>query len=239
MKLIKKQRVSASISDSEANLSILGVFQTVQDAVTELLGKMQIDGISVRKLYNALWAFTRNRIKLYRSIPWNDDLFTVTAFISVVTHAKLCVDVSIRNNNDEMCAYSRVEMCALDLSTMRIRRTETVGVDDDRIAQTPEIDIAFSKFDCTDAPLVDTVCVKSTNIDMSQHTNNVEYVRFILNTYTVKELTSKRVSEMEIRYVNQSYENDVLDIYKESLPKKDILLLKNGNKDIVKCEILF
>lgn len=239
MKLIKHGRVSASISDAQSNLSVLGVFQIVQDAVTEMMGRLEIDGITAREKYNAVWVFTRNRTRLFKTLPWSDDEFTVTAFVSIITRATISVDTSIRDCNGDMVAYSRIEMCPLDLSTMRIRRVETVGVTGQAITEQPETDITFTKFDCIPTNMVDEVRVGSTNIDMSQHTNNVEYLRFILNTYTVKQLKENKIREIEIRYVNQSYENDRLCVYMQSEQNKDLFLLTNGDKDIVKCEVLF
>ncbi|MDE6201313.1 MAG: hypothetical protein K2M47_05510 [Clostridiales bacterium] len=240
MKLIKHQRVSASISDVDANLSVIGVFQVVQDAVTETLGRLKMDNPTMRKQYNAVWLFTRNRAKLFNSIPWGDEQFTVTAFVSSITHATLSVDVSIKNADGVLCAYSRVETCALDLTAMRILRLQTIDAIHAVTVEKPEIDMAFTKFDCSPTEQVDTVRVASTNIDMSRHTNNVEYIRFILNTYTVKELHDKPIREMEIRYLSQSYENDVLTVYKQSCgDDKDVFLLKSSDKDTVKCEILF
>ncbi|MCH5155749.1 MAG: hypothetical protein J1F69_04005 [Clostridiales bacterium] len=239
MRLTKKQRVSASISDSTANLSALGFFQVVQDAVTEFLGKLKIDGVTARREYNAVWVFTRNKVMFFRSIPWSDNEFTVDAFISSVTRATLSVDVSIKNHKGEMCAYARVEMCALDLSTMRIRRVETVGVNAAMHAEPPEADLTFTKFDCEPNQKVDTVQVHSTNIDMSQHTNNAEYVRFILNTYPVKELCSRSIREMELRFVNQSYENNVLNIFKQSSDDTDLFLITSDDANIALCKVLF
>lgn len=239
MKLIKHQQVSSSISDADTNISVIGVFQAVQDAVTELLDKLQMGNPTMRKQYNAVWLFTRNRAKLFNSIHWGD-MFTVTAFVSSITLATLSVDVSIKNADGVLCAYSRVETCALGLSTMRILRLQTISAIAAVTEEKPEIDITFTKFDCSPAEQVDTVRVGSTNIDMSQHTNNVEYVRFILNTYTVKELHDRPIREIEIRYLSQSYENDVLSVYKQNCGNnKDVFLLKSVDKDTVMCELLF
>ncbi|MDE7164534.1 MAG: hypothetical protein K2O04_03835 [Clostridiales bacterium] len=238
MKHIKHQRVSSSISDADTNLSVIGIFQTVQDAVTELLDKLQMGNPTMRKQYNAVWLFTRNRAKLFNSIHWGEE-FTVTAFVSSITHATLSVDVSVKNADGVLCAYSRVETCALGLSAMRILRLQTIDAITTVIIEKPETDIIFAKFDCSPTKQVDTVRVGSTNIDMSQHTNNVEYVRFILNNYTIKELYDRPIREIEIRYLNQSYENDILTVYKQCEQNKDLFLLTNGDKDIVKCEVLF
>ncbi|MDE5563102.1 MAG: hypothetical protein K2J01_06110 [Clostridiales bacterium] len=239
MKHIKHQKVSSSISDADANLSVIGVFQVVQDAVTELLDKLQMSNPAMRKQYNAVWLFTRNRAKLFNPLEWGDE-FTVTAFVSSITHATLIIDVAIKNADDVLCAYSRVETCVLSLSTMRILRLQTIDAIAAVTVEKSEIDVTFTKFDCSPTKQVDTVRVGSTNIDMSQHTNNVEYVRFILNAYTVKELHDRPIREIEIRYISQSYENDVLTVYKQSCDAdKDVFLLKSDDKDVVKCEVLF
>lgn len=239
MKYIKRQRVSSSISDADTNLSVIGIFQAVQDAVTELLGKLKMDNPTMRKQYNALWLFTRNRAKLFNPLRWGEE-FTVTAFVSSITHATLSVDVSIKNADGVLCAYSRVETCALGLTAMRILRLQSIDAIADVTIEQPETDVTFTKFDCSPTAQVDTVRVGSTNIDMSQHTNNVEYVRFIINSYAVKELRDKPIREIEIRYINQSYENDVLTVYKQACgDDKDVLLLRCADKDVVKCEVLF
>lgn len=240
LKLIKQKSVTSSISDADANLSVLGVFQLVQDAVTEMLGNANLDGPTLRKEYNAIWLFTRNRTKLFKSVPWGVNAITVTAFVSSIARATLCVDTCIKDTDGEICAYSRIEMCALDLSTMRIRRIDTVGITADVQAEQPEMDVAFTTFDLSPTTQIDSMRIGSTNIDISQHTNNVEYIRFILNTYTVKQLRDNPIREMEIRYINQSYENDVLTVFKQNGGNhKDMFLIKCADKDTVKCEVLF
>lgn len=227
------------MSDADTNLSVIGVFQVVQDAVTELLDKLQMGNPTMRKQYNAVWLFTRNRAKLFKPILWGDE-FTVTAIVSSITHATLSADVSIKNSDGVLCAYSRIEMCVLGLTAMRILRLQTIDAIAAVTIEKPEIDVTFTKFDCSPTEQVDAVRIGSTNIDMSQHTNNVEYVRFILNTYTVKELHDKPILELEIRYINQSYENDILTVYKQSCDAhKDVFLLKTADNDTVKCEVLF
>ncbi len=147
--------------------------------------------------------------------------------------------MSIKNADGVLCAYSRVETCVLGLSAMRILRLQTIDAIAAVTIEKPEIDVTFTKFDCSPTERVESVRVGSTNIDMSQHTNNVEYVRFIINTYSVKELHDKPIRELEIRYINQSYENDVLTVYKQSCDaSKDVFLLKSGDKDVVKSEVL-
>jgi len=62
MKLIKHQKVSSAITDSMAILSVIGIFQIVEEAVTELMGELNIDGITAKRGYNAVWVYTKNKV---------------------------------------------------------------------------------------------------------------------------------------------------------------------------------
>ncbi|MDE7299833.1 MAG: hypothetical protein K2N94_13600 [Lachnospiraceae bacterium] len=238
MKLIKKQKVGASITDSLANLSVIGIFQTVEDAVTELMGELKLDNITMKEADNAIWVFAKNRIKILRNIAWNENFYTV-CFISSITRATVYVDIAIKNQSEELCAYSRVELCALDLQTERIKRISTTGIADRIIPENSETDIAFTRFDKAELPEYGQVQVKYTNIDFSRHTNNIEYIRFMLNTYSVRELEARPVKEMEIIYTNQSFEDDVLTIRRGSLEGKDVFLLQKEDKVVARSEVVF
>ena len=149
------------------------------------------------------------------------------------------VDVCAKTLQGDLLFYAHVEECALDIATQRIRKLDTVGVDETMLAEAPQVDIQFCKFDYENLPLVESVKVRSTNIDMSHHTNNLEYLRFVLNTFSTKQLESRPIKEIEVIYANQSYENEIIDVHKLSLPDKDVLVLQKEGKPVVKCEILF
>lgn len=238
MELAKRQKVSASMTDSRANLSVSGIFQLVEDAVTELMGELKIDGLTAKREYNAVWVFVKNRIKFLKSVAWNEEI-VIRSFVSAKSRASISIDVTVKNKTGDICAYARVLLCALDLQSGRIRKVDTVGVGEQVAVAVPEFDVRFAKIPDTDLPEAASVQVGYTSIDFSRHTNNKAYVRFILDTYSVSQLESKRIEEMEVIYVNQSYENDVLTIRKGSFGTKDIVVLQCGDKVVVKSEILF
>lgn len=237
MKLIKRQKVAASLTDFKANLSVLGVFQIVEDSITEFMGDLKIDGLTAKRVYNAVWVFAKTKIKFIKNIVWNNE-YTVTCFISKISNVTINIDVAIKNISDELCFYSRTELCALDMETGRIRRVSTVGVDDSIKTEAPLTDISFAKIDSENAPAVEQVKVRYTNIDYAVHTNNKEYVRFILNTYSVAEMEKSRISELEIVYINQSFENEELTVHKSCCGDKDVFVIQKEDKVIVKSEIV-
>lgn len=237
MKLIKHGKVSSCMTDPLANLSVIGCFQIAEETVTELMGKLKIDGITVKKAYNAVWVFAKSKLKVISNIAWNEQ-YTVVGFISRVTRVSMDIDVEIKNESDELCAYLRVELCALDLQSGKIRRVSTVGVDDSIPTETPETNLSFSKFDAENLPETAQVKINYTNIDFAGHTNNKEYIRFILNTYSVRELEERPIKEMDIVYINQTYENDVLTVQKINGKDRDIIAIQKDGNHIVKSEIV-
>lgn len=237
MDLIKHKTVSISTMDTEGNLSVVGVFQEIQDAVTELMGMHKIDGNTARIKYDALWVFVKTRVEFFGKMFWNTP-FTVTALFSYISPAKINIDVAFSDGNGENVIYSRTELCALDIPTQRIRRTFTVGVDKAMLSDRPAPEMEFAKFEDTDLPTVATVKIKSTNIDYSHHTNNSEYVRLIMDTYSVAETEKMNIREMELLYANQSFEGDVLEIKKAASDGKHLVTVEKDGAAVVKCEIL-
>ncbi len=237
MEFLKTRKMSASFTDFNANLSVLGAFRIVEDAITEYMGDLKIDGLTAKRVYNAIWVFAKTKIKFLKNLVWNDE-YTVNCFISKISVVTMNIDVALKNADGELCVYSRTELCALDLESGRIRKVSTVGVDGTIQAKAPLTDVSFAKIDSENLPEVQRVKVGFTSIDYAVHTNNKEYVRFMLDTYSVGEMKSYRIREMEIVYINQSYEGDVLTVCKGCDGLKDSFAIQKEGKTICKSEIL-
>ena len=94
------------MTDPLANLSVIGCFQIAEETVTELMGNLKIDGITVKKAYNAVWVFAKSKLKVLSNIAWNEQ-YAVIGFISKVMHVSIYIDVEIKNKSDECCRWIR------------------------------------------------------------------------------------------------------------------------------------
>ena len=56
----KNDRVAASMCDGATKLSVLALFRLEQDAVTELMGELRIDGITAMREYDAIPIISRS-----------------------------------------------------------------------------------------------------------------------------------------------------------------------------------
>lgn len=237
MKLRKEAVLSASICDFTVKLSVRGAFDLVQDYLTEMLGELSLDGVSLREKYGCVWVFTRNRMEFVRDLVWKDR-YIAESFISSAKGAKMTVDTVLKDTDGNICLYSRIEMCALELATQKIRRIRDVGVTSDTHVEAPERVIEFSRLKHEGLEEIETLVVKSCDIDFIRHTNNVSYVRFIMNTYTVQEICDRPVRAIEVRYAGQTHEGDTLSIRKAVRDGKELFDVMHGDTVAVECEIV-
>jgi acyl-CoA thioesterase FadM len=232
MKLIKKDKLQYSLCDANADLSILGAFQLVEDANTEMMGMLKLDGETCLREYGGMWVYVRNHIELRRKIHWMDE-YTIECYLSSIGGVKLTIDTIIKTGN-YIAVASRTELCALDKETNRIRRANSVGVNENVVAENPETDIVFDNFKCVPSEMIDNIVVHSSDIDFNHHTNNIAYVRYISNQYSIKERIKMPVNAIEIQYVNQTFEGDNLEIYRCS---ENAFSIQSNGKTVVNCII--
>mgnify|MGYP002755052902 CR=1 FL=1 len=68
-----------------------------------------------------------------------------------------------------------------------------------------------------DADLFSHYAVRSTDIDLGHHMNNVAYVRLLLDCFSAKELASGNIQSVELHYSTPCFEGEALTVYKKSL----------------------
>ncbi|NLG81800.1 MAG: hypothetical protein GX490_04645 [Bacilli bacterium] len=234
----KGEVVSATKCDVKANLSLIGAVELVQDNICFYFGNMKIDQIIMKNHHNAIWMYTKNKLKFYHDLTWNDK-FLLRCFISQITPVRLIVDTVFFNDNKDIALYSKVELCLFDLENHKLKRITPDIISPDYACHKSLMDYSYDKLLFDDSfTLVDEVKIRAGNIDYCIHTNNIEYLRFILNTFNVKMLAEERFKEVEIHYLAQSKENDTIQIYKSKCNDKHDFLIKHVAKDIIKCRII-
>lgn len=232
----KNSYISGNMCDSKLNLSVLAADGIVENAVTELMGDLGIDGVVAMEKYKAMWLIVKNNIRFVRRPVWREE-FTVRCYISKHTAVKLFIDTIIEGTNDELLVKARTELAAIDLEGGRIRKADTVGFTEDMAHPIETEGLEFSRFPKTEAETIETHTVRSTSLDYCYHTNNIEYVRFMLDTYDSEFFKTHDPVGLEIHYMNQSFEKEVLDIEKLPTDDGDLFRIKRDGSDITACKL--
>lgn len=240
-KLTMRQVIGAGACDPSGRLSLVGALTLIEDVVTATMAKLELDGFTVRRKYNAIMVFSKNHLRFVHSIEWKDKI-TVSCFVSGKSAARMNLDVCVKKNG-KIAMYARTEVCAVDVKTGRIRRMDSVGVDR-RVHMVQALyDLSWNNIDGT-GKLIDTVTVRTGNIDYAGHTNNVEYIRLLLNTFTLDEWRSMAPKELQVAYLSQSFFGDSLSIYSSDKQLSDgdvkqerIYVIKKAEQDVLHCSI--
>ena len=235
MKLIKTDRLAASSCGADVKLSVEGAFRIVEDMVTELMGDQHIDGVTCMREYGGMWVFVRNRIEMPQPLAWMDE-YTATSYISSFSKIRLYIDTVLQKADGSIALKSRLELCAVDLETGKIRKSESVGVGEKTPAEEPMFEIAYTKEKPVRGDLIDEITVRSADIDYCNHTNKVAYVLYFVNQTGVDELIKHPVRTIEVQYAAQTHEGDKLSVYRCSSENEAFVIEQDGAK-VVSCII--
>lgn len=236
MKYTKSGTVAASLCDTVPKLSVISAFQLTEDMVTEMMRSIRLDGFTVMDQYGALWVFVQNQIEFLTPLAWNEP-YAAECYIIPHNDIRLNVETVFRGSNSELAFFSELELCAVDLETHHIRRLSTIGVEPQYTEDSAfehKLQREKAPLDCT---LVDTVTVRSSDIDYAHHTNNISYIRHIMNTYSIREIENTPVTKINIQFKGQTFEGDTLRIEKAALPGCDFFRVMKEESPAIECRV--
>lgn len=237
MKYEVVDKVLASECSSLAQLSIIGAVEKIQDHICEFFGQLNIDQRTLRAKHNAMWVFTRNKIKFCKPLDW-DESVVVRCFITKITSLTMEIDCAIYNKNNEVAIYSRVEICLLDFSSKKIKKIDELCDIKILNSEMPIIYLEFNKLRAQEScRQIASVRVGASCIDFCQHTNNTQYIKFIIDCYKVKDLENLPLKSVEISYNSQTFESDLLDICcDEKVGEYKYFCIKKDGTTVAKCK---
>lgn len=234
-----RQTIGAGACDPSGRLSLVGALTLIEDVVTATMAKLKIDGLTVRRQYGALMVFAKNHLKFLQDINWQDKV-VVSCYFTMKSAARMNADICVKKGG-KMALYARTEICAVDATTGRIRRMDSVGVDGRVKLVKAQYDLPWNAMD-GEGELREMVTVRTGNIDYAGHTNNVEYIRLLLDTFTLEEWRGMAPQELQVAYLNQSFLGDQLAIWAvdnqlDANTHERIYTIKKDQQDVLRCAV--
>ena len=214
----------------------LNMFQDVAEQHANIMG---IGGHDLLEQSNALWVVTRTKT-IFNKLPKANDEITVLTWPAGANGVRCDRNYSIIKDGESII-NGISEWVIIDATTRRLRRVETTNYPTDIEWLTERaIDTPFSKLkdDFSEEDFVFEQTVRANDIDSSKHTNNVVYCTLLLNTFSVKELESMTIKEIEIAYHSESREGDTLRIYKQKRDDGYYFAIKNNQNALMTLAVL-
>lgn len=236
----KNFNTSYSSIDRTGKLGLVELMSLNQEMITEFYGSVGSDNLILREKCNAAWIYTRTKVKINSLPAWNTKTKAVT-FISSMSPIRMEVETDLFDEDNNLLFAAKTEMCAIDFEQRKLRKIDTLEFPKDAEVMPSNITEAFSKnktqFDSED--LIYSQKVYASDTDFTDHTNNVRYVKFLMNTFDTSFYDDRHVTDFEIQFAKESKQDDILDIYrKETNPDEYSFLIKNGEEIIIKAVVV-
>lgn len=205
-------KVLSSRTDDKCRLSVIGTFNLLQDNMCEYFDSIQCDGLHLVPSHNCFFVVSKTKVHFDKYFNWLDSVKLITEDESASR-----VTVNLRTRFVDGGGNTRIdcvqEMCVMDAISRKLRLVDTTPfpMDDDAKVRVKY----FSKLpSLDDGELVFSTVVKYTNIDFYHHTNNVEYIRIILDGMPSDMLEKLSMEDIEIHYLMETKLGDKLDVFR-------------------------
>lgn len=236
----RKFFIGYSNCDRKVNLSVLNSLYLIQDMMTEYFGFLKSDNIILKSENNAIWVLAKTKEHFNKYPKWRD-LIEGTVFTTGIKPIRVETEAQFKDKDNNVLFYANQETCVIDLTDRKIRKINTVnyptgvqikeGINKEKYLR---LNTEF-----TEADKVYEQKIHSTDIDFSYHTNNVSYVKYILNSLNSDFIDSHKITDFEIHYINESKEGQKLSIYKKIKDNEIEFLIKEENREIARANLKY
>lgn len=220
--------------DSLMRFKAEAVLMSFQDVASRHAMFLGIDDFSLLEKDNAMWVVSKTKVKVNKLPLWNDEISVRTWPMGAEgVRCNRCYQI-IRN--DEVMINAITEWVIIDATTRTLRKVETTSYPNDIDWITEKsVDERFRRFkdDFTENDIVYKRLVRSGDIDVTHHTNNVTYITMLLDTFSVKELENMALEEIEVSYLNESFEGETLSIYRKKREDGTYFSIKKEDDKVV------
>jgi acyl-ACP thioesterase len=236
--LINDYKLQSIMTDVHGRLGLSGALALVQDNMCEFFRMLKCDGFIMEPQIHCFWVVTKTNIKLLDSVDWLENI-TVKTYLSKKTNVRLNLTTEITKKDGCVLAVCHQEICAMGSVDRKIRLVKDTFFPTD--IDVVDDDFTFNKIDECNLEQMECrdVEVKFSNIDFCMHTNNLEYVKFMLDCYPLDFWQSCKVVEFDIQYISESRCGDLLKVYTSVNNDKCCFVVSNKDNTITKGQMLF
>ena len=200
--------VLPSMCDSSSQISVPAIFDIFQDTASLHADTFDMGpaGMERRSMF---WILTKTRVHIIRR-PVMLDRVTVKTWIQPSERVSCERDFAIYSG-DELLIYGRSMWASVSRETGKLVRMGEFYPDVDNPQPVPD-DRPFVRMGKHNDGAVEigSYTIRSTDIDLGRHMNNVSYVRAMLGCYSSQQLEEMDINEVEVNYISQSFEGGTL-----------------------------
>ena len=200
--------VTPSMCDSESRLSIPAAFDLFQDTATLHADHFDIGPAGMTRR-NYFWVITKTAMTFNR-MPSMMQHIEARTWIQPADRAKCERDFALYSG-DEQLLLCRSIWAVMSHDTGRIVPMAGLYPEIEFDEPAPQ-NIEFAKIskNFDDCEEIGSYTVRSVDIDLGGHMNNVNYIRAALGCFASDQLRGTHIRGIEVQYISQTYEGETL-----------------------------
>ncbi|WP_407426644.1 acyl-[acyl-carrier-protein] thioesterase [Treponema sp.] len=235
----QERNISSAFIDSSLKMGIAQSVLMVQDNLTECFNMLGCDGVIYREKYNAFWVFTKSKL-IFEKRPYWRDKISASTFPVDNAGFKAHINTILKDKNGNTLIRANQEACVLDLEKHRPVKLTNLNYPKENFPESV-FNEPFEKLDTdfTEEDFKYEQIIRSQQIDMSHHLNNIEYIKFALNVFTDDFLLSHEVKSLEVHYTGESKEGQILKIYSKTNTDTTQIVIKESDRTVFEMKIEF
>lgn len=215
-RLKREINVPLSHSDSQGLMSIYGAFTLFMDMASEHGGHIGL-GMDTLAEKGLIWLVSKTKLRIHR----RPKMFSkITAYSWPAGYQKIRSDRLYKMEQDgQLIMEAKNEWAIFHRQTGKLHRMEEIFPRDMEFWPETVCEGAYCKLkdDFDACETIGSYTVQSTDLDTSQHMNNVQYIRVVMGAFSSAQLADMDIAEVDIAYKNQCYEGELLTLKKKNV----------------------
>lgn len=224
----KRQIVGPSFCDHKSALSIPSAFDLFMDMAAEHAEGIGV-GAGFMMQQGMFWLTAKTRIHMYKRAYMMQDIILETWPLKPRGVQEIR-DYRIKDSEGNLIAEGKTQWAMMNMKTGGLVKFDEFfpsGID---FVEESVLDEPFARIseDISDCAEFSSYSIRSVDIDLGGHMNNVAYVRALFGAFDSKELDEMKIRDCEICYKHSCYEGDKLTFYKRKTGSGLEIVVKNS-----------
>jgi medium-chain acyl-[acyl-carrier-protein] hydrolase len=199
-------------------------------------------GLSQLREKNLIWVLSRQLIKM-TMYPLLGETITIHTWPTAKDRLFSYRDFTIRNDSQDVIGEATTVWFAVDMTSRKPQRADSyfhIDLPEDitcvfpeKLKKLPNSSIQGS---------TKSLQVSYSDLDMNSHVNNVRYIDWILDSFSLDFLTNHTMKELEINYLSEALHSDHISVgheNNENFLYRHSIMRRNDNTELCRAKTLW
>lgn len=218
MAFILKEKWTTQFRDADPDglLGMRGLMNSFQELVGKYQLSLEIGVNTIYPRYGLVWIYSKFRARLLEKIPYGQEVEALVWTEPQTSAVRITPVMEVRYQG-RLAFQGRLEACLANLDTGAIARIAQIGMDQEIFGEALEELPGFTRLPrkLPQGVPAREYRVGYSDLDVNRHMNNQRYIPLFLDGFDRAFWEAHPLRELEIHYLSQSYEGELLTVLRQ------------------------